>query len=241
VIVNPSGCEWIKLPLVPVIVIVVTRGSVPASTLTVAMDVTVPPPGGVTAGGEKVTWTPAGKALVLSATAELNDPIDVIVTVSVAEPPAPTLRVGEVSDNEKSAPEVTVSAKDVVRVPDEPVPLTVMVVVPTGTLAPTLMVRVAEALPLDGTEMGFGLKAEKVTPAGTEPVTESATGPEKPSWEVPVIVTMPEPPCGTETVGGEGLRVKSEAVGDSSATLFAPASRIQTLPEESTTTSCGCV
>ena len=104
-----------------------------------------------------------------------------------------------------------------------------------------MTVREAEALLPDGTEMGLGLKAEKLTPAGTEPVTDSVTGPEKPSREVPVIVSMPEPPCGTETVAGEGLRLKSGVVGDSSATLFAPASRIQTLPEESTTTSCGCV
>ena len=113
-IVNASGCEWTKLPLVPVIVMVVTSGSVPASTLTVAMDVAVLPPGSVTVGGEKVTWTPVGRELAVSATAELNDPIEPIVTVSVAEAPAPTLRVGEVSDNEKSALEVTLSVKDVV-------------------------------------------------------------------------------------------------------------------------------
>jgi hypothetical protein len=114
VIVNPSVCECIKLPLVPVIVIDVTRGSVPGSTFTVAMDVVVPPAGGVTAGGEKPTWTPAGRALVLRVTAELNDDIDVIVTVSLAAPPEPMLKVGEVSDSEKSAPDVTVSMKDAV-------------------------------------------------------------------------------------------------------------------------------
>ena len=43
----------------------------------------------------------------------MNEPIDVIVTVSVDELPAPTLRAGELSDNEKSALEVMVSAKDV--------------------------------------------------------------------------------------------------------------------------------
>ena len=93
---------------------VVADAGVPGSTLTVPRDVALPPAEGVTVGGEKVTWTPAGRALALRATAELNDPIDVIVTVSVAEPLAPTLRVGEASDNEKSAVEVTVSAKEVV-------------------------------------------------------------------------------------------------------------------------------
>jgi hypothetical protein len=97
-----------------VIVIPVTDGRVPESTLIVASDVTVPPAGGVTLGDEKVTCTPPGRELALRATAELNDPIDVIETVSMAELPAPTLIVGELSDKEKSAPEVIVSAKDVV-------------------------------------------------------------------------------------------------------------------------------
>ena len=96
------------------IVIPVTDAGVPESTLIVASDVTVPPAGGVGFGGEKLTCAPPGRELALKATAELNDPIDVIETVSMAELPAPTLIVGAVSDREKSAPEVIVSAKDVV-------------------------------------------------------------------------------------------------------------------------------
>lgn len=91
-----------------------TRAGVPGSTLTVAVDVIVPPADGVTLDGEKLTCTPPDKELALRTTAELNEPIDVTVTVSVEEPPAPTLSVGELRDNEKSAPEVMVSAKDVV-------------------------------------------------------------------------------------------------------------------------------
>lgn len=124
----------------------------------------------------------------------MNEPVDVTVTVSVDEPPAPTLSVGELRDNEKSAPEVMVSAKDVEWVPDEPVPLIVMVLVPTGASGARLTVRVAEALPPEGTEIGLGLNAEKLTPVGTEPVTDKATGPEKLNSEVLVIVTIPEPP-----------------------------------------------
>lgn len=97
--------------------------------------------------------------------------------------------------------------------------------------------KVAEALPPDGTEIGLGLKAENVTPDGTDPVTDNVTAPEKLSCEFPVIVTELEPPCGIESVGGAGLIVKSAEVGESLATLFAPASRSHTLPEESTTTS----
>jgi len=116
-----------------------------------------------------------------------------------------------------------------------------MVLVPTGALEARSIVRLAEALPPEGTEIGLGLNAEKLTPVGTEPVTDKATGPEKLSCEVPVIVTIPEPPCGIEIVGGDGLRLKSGEVGVSSATLFAPDSKTHMLPDESTTTSCGCV
>jgi hypothetical protein len=55
----------------------------------------------------------------------------------------------------------------------------VIVDVPTAALGPTLTVKLEEAVPPDGTEIGLGLKAEKVTPEGTEPVTERVTGPEK--------------------------------------------------------------
>jgi len=57
-----------------------------------------------------------------------------------------------------------------------------------------LTVKAAEAVPPDGTDTGLGLNVEKVTPVGTDPVTENVTGPEKPSCELPVIVTLPEPP-----------------------------------------------
>ncbi len=70
----------------------------------------------------------------------------------------------------------------------------VIVLVPGVALAATFTVKVAAALPPDGTEIGLGLKTEKVTPAGTEPVTESVTGPEKPSWELPVIVMPADAP-----------------------------------------------
>jgi hypothetical protein len=115
-----------------------------------------------------------------------------------------------------------------------------MVLVPTDALGATLTVSVAPKEPPDGTAIGLVLKAEKDTPVGGEPVTDSATGPEKLSSEVPVIVTMPEPPCAIEIVG-VALRVKSGVFGVSLPTLFACVSKNQTFPEESTTMSCGCV
>lgn len=114
VIVNANDCEWLRLPLVPVNVNVETPGSVPLSMFTVAIEVTVPPAGGVTGLVEKDTCTPAGNAPASKVTPELNEPIEVIVNVSVAKLPAPTLRVGELSPNEKSELEVIVSAKEVV-------------------------------------------------------------------------------------------------------------------------------
>ena len=88
---------------------------VPESTLIAATEVTLPPEGGVTLAGENPTWTPLGTTpSVARITAELKLPRDVTVTVSVAEPPEPTDRVGELSAIEKSAPEVIVSANDVV-------------------------------------------------------------------------------------------------------------------------------
>ncbi len=114
VIVKVNDCERLRLPLVPVIVIVNAPGGVPPSTFTVATEVIVPPAVGVTGLAEKETCTPLGKEPAAKFTAELKEPIDVIVTVSVTEAPAPTLRVGELSPKEKSALEVTVSANDVV-------------------------------------------------------------------------------------------------------------------------------
>jgi hypothetical protein len=115
-----------------------------------------------------------------------------------------------------------------------------MVLVPADALGATLIVSVADAELPDGTAIGLVLNAEKETPMGAEPVTDSVTGPEKLSCEVPVIVTIPEPPWGIEIVG-VALRVKSGVVGVSLPTLFAPVSKNQMFPEGSTTRSCGCV
>lgn len=95
----------------PVIAIVETEASVPASTVTVMVDVIEPPRGGVTLPGENEMCTPAGNPPVPKLTAELNDPVDVTVTVSVVPPPAANVSAGELSDIEKSALGVIVNAK----------------------------------------------------------------------------------------------------------------------------------
>jgi hypothetical protein len=79
------------------------------------VDGTLPPDGGVTVVDENETCTPLGSApVVLRATAELKPPSDVIVAVSVTDPPAATLTPGVLSDNEKSAPGVTTNVKTAV-------------------------------------------------------------------------------------------------------------------------------
>jgi hypothetical protein len=113
-IVNERLCERVRLPLVPVISIVEADADVPASTLTVAVEVDVPPEGGVTELGEKFTCTPLGKGPVERLTAEMNEPIEVTVTVSVAELPGPTVRLLELNMVEKSLSGVIVSVNVVV-------------------------------------------------------------------------------------------------------------------------------
>ena len=54
-IINERLCERVRLPLVPAISIVEADADVPASTLTVAVEVAVPPEAGVTELGEKYT------------------------------------------------------------------------------------------------------------------------------------------------------------------------------------------
>jgi hypothetical protein len=223
---------------VPVMVIVGVEAGVPASTLIVAVDAMVPPAGGVTLLEENPTWTPLGKDSAVRSTGELKGPIDVTITVSVTDPPELTDRDEELSESEKSAPEVIVSVKVVVCVAP-PVPLTVIGLDPVLAPEATFTVKVADVEPPDGIVTGFGLKLEKVTSGGTEPVMESVTGPEYPSTEVPVMVTVAEPPCGIERVPGDAFRLKSGVEIVSLATLLIEDSRIQTFPEASTATSCG--
>jgi hypothetical protein len=144
----------------------------------VAVDVAVPPADGVTLLGENETWTPPIRPLAVRLTSELKVPMDVRVAVSVAELPEPTVRVGELSVSEKSAPDVTVSVNVVVWVIGPLVPLRVIVAGPNVASDATLIVNVAEAVLPAGMLTGFVENVENVTPEGAEPVTESVTDPE---------------------------------------------------------------
>jgi hypothetical protein len=108
VIVMSSTCEWLKLPPVPRIITEIMAFGVPVSTVIVAVEVTVPPAGGVTLVGENATCTPDGSAPVARFTVVLNPPNDVIVSRSVVELPEPMVS-GPRLESEKSAVGVTVS------------------------------------------------------------------------------------------------------------------------------------
>ena len=55
VTVRSTNFEWLKLPLVPIIVTEVIASGVPGSTVIVAVEVAVPPAGGVTSAGKNAT------------------------------------------------------------------------------------------------------------------------------------------------------------------------------------------
>ena len=109
---------------------------------------------------------------------------------------------------------------------------------PNGAASATLTVNVAEAVPLDGTLIGLGVKLEKLTPGGAL-VTASVIAPEYPVIEVPVIVMPAELPCGIVTVPEGVPNPKSGVMAVIFAILFAPDSITHVLPDESTITSCG--
>ena len=81
-----------------------------------------------------------------------------------------------------------------------PVPVTVILCVPAGTLLPILIVMVEDPAP--GAAIGLGLK---VTP----PIdAERVIAELKPPETVVVMVVVPEPPGAMLTVLGEALMVK---------------------------------
>ena len=76
--------EWVRLPLVPVMVMVNTPVWVPGPLpVNVSVEVPLPP---VTLAGLKVAVTPDGSVLVESETAPVNPLSEPIVIVVVAEP-----------------------------------------------------------------------------------------------------------------------------------------------------------
>ena len=102
---------------------------VAAVAATVKVNVEVPEPGAAMDAGLKAAVTPEGRPEADSATAELNPPETVVVTVEVPVLPCATeTDVGEAASvNAGTGAEVTVSEMVAVCVMLSPVPLTVMV------------------------------------------------------------------------------------------------------------------
>jgi hypothetical protein len=95
VIVRVIVVEWVRLPLVPVTVMVKVPVAVcPPLPVNVSVDVPVPPDDTVTLDGLKLALTPDGRALVDSETVPLNPLSDVIVIVVAADPLLGIVRLG---------------------------------------------------------------------------------------------------------------------------------------------------
>jgi hypothetical protein len=142
VICSDTVVECVRLPLVPVMVMVNTPvavlGPLPVN---VRVDVPLPP---VTLVGLKVAVTPVGSELVESVTVPLNPLSDVIVTVVDVEPPLDIVRLeGEALMLKSPAPGVlTVRLYAALWDRDPLVPVTVMVYDPVGVLAAVEIVNV---------------------------------------------------------------------------------------------------
>ena len=98
---------------------------------------------------------------------------------------------------------VTVNPTAVVRVRPAPLPMIVIVELPAGRVAATVIVAVTGASVVSVAEEKF-----TVTPDGM-PLAERVTGALNPDVAVNVILTVPELPCVTDTLGTLGLREKS--------------------------------
>src|SRR3954451_602148 len=88
-----------------------------------------------------------------------------------------------------------------------PPPLALMVMVDVPVAAVLLAVKVSVELPDPGAAIDVGLKLA-VTPAGS-PLAESDTAELKPPETVVETVVVFVPPCTTDTVVGDAVRVKS--------------------------------
>src|SRR4051812_28344467 len=128
-----------------------------------------------------------------------------IVEVPVA-PFATETEVGEAEDR-KSGVEGKGAVSPARGVWEEVPPVPVMVIVAVPTVAVGETVKVSVELPAPGAAIEAGLK-EAVTPAG-RPEAESEMALLKPPETAVVIVEVPVPPCATETEVGEAEIVKS--------------------------------
>ena len=163
----------------------------------------VPEPGAGIEVGLKVTVMPVPAPEDFRAIAALKPPETFVVIVEAPELPRAMVRVVGDAEMVKAA-EVTVSDTVVFSVVVPEVPVTVIVYVPATVAEATTIFMVEVPAPvIDG-----GVKVT-VTPVGW-PVADSVTGELNPPVTVLVMVEVPEPPRGTDTVVGDAERLKPD-------------------------------
>src|SRR5713226_1637934 len=147
VTVTDTTDEWLMPSKVPVTVSVNVVGVTIGDRCRVRVELALPPDGGVTELGLKVTDTPAGAPEALSATAELKPLTELTVTAVEAVPPTETV-TGLIRPIEKST--TATWNVPVLEFPAGSVAVQVTVVAPAGNVEPEdglqLMVRVEVAL-----------------------------------------------------------------------------------------------
>ena len=182
----------------------------------VARDVPAP----VIEAGLKLTVTPAGAPDDDKATAELNPPDAVVVTVTVPlDPRVILLEVGETAIvNVPTLGAFTVSVTVVVLASPAPAAVTVSVYVPVATVDATVSPSVD--VPEPGAAIEAGLNVA-VTPVGA-PLTDSVTAELNVPPAVVVMVELPLPPCTTETAAGEALAESDGVVAAPTNALNSP-------------------
>src|SRR5215469_5573617 len=167
-----------------------------------------PEPGAAIGLGLKLTVVPVGAPLADRLMALLKPPLTVVVMVEVPWAPCATLTEVGAALMVKLGGAMTVSVTLVVCWVPPPLPVTVMLYVPTAVLLPTAIVMVDEPEP--GAAIGLWLKMT-VVPEGT-PLADRLTALLKPPLTVVVMVEVPWAPCATLTEAGAALMVKSGAV-----------------------------
>ncbi len=163
--------EWVRLPLVPVMVMV----NVPVVAVELAVRDSVEVPGGATGLGAKEAVTPDGRPVADRVTGLEKPPTEDSVMVTVpALPPRYIVREVGLAEMVKSGLGLIVREMLTlcVRVPS--VPVMVRVKVPVAAVELAARVRVELAEPLAGGVTGFTLK-DAVTPVG-RPETLRLTG-----------------------------------------------------------------
>ncbi len=181
---------WLRLPLVPVTVMV----KLPVVAVELAVRERVEVPGGVTGLGVNEAVTPDGRPDAASVTAPENPATgDRVMVVVPAEPLRYIVTDVGLAEMVKSGLGSTVRVR-VVECDSEPLtPVMVIVKVPGAAVAPAEIVSVERTEPPGVGVTGLGVKNEE-TPVG-RPEVDRVTGLLNSPMEVTVIVTAPELSC----------------------------------------------